>query len=65
MGERFTATSRPVPGQWVALARALELCRTQPPACSLAPSSSSAGLRLGELEGPREEARICLLPRST
>ena len=33
MGERFAAASRPGPGQWAAVARALELCRTQPSAC--------------------------------
>ena len=37
MGERFTAASRPGPGQWAAMVRALELCRTQPPACPQAP----------------------------
>ena len=37
MGERFAAASRPGPGQWEALARALELCRTQPSACPWAP----------------------------
>ena len=28
------------------------------------PSSSQAGLRQGELEGPEEKAGICLLPHS-
>ena len=35
MEERFTAASKPGPGQWVALVRALESCRTQPPDSSL------------------------------
>ena len=51
MGERFGAASRPGPHQWVTLARALELCRTQPSACPWAPSSPSS-LRPEDLEGP-------------
>ena len=35
--EKFTATSRPQPNQWAVLARALEPCRTQLPACFLGP----------------------------
>ena len=35
MGDRFTATSGPGPGQWVALVRTLEPCRTPPSACFL------------------------------
>ena len=45
----------------LALARALEPCRTQPPACSLGPPRSPAVLALGR-EGPWEHAGICLLP---
>ena len=37
MGERFAAASRPGPGQWAAVERALELCGTQPSACPWAP----------------------------
>ena len=37
IGEKFTATPRPQPNQWAVLARALEPCRTQPPACSWTP----------------------------
>ena len=37
MMERFTAASRPGPGQQVVLVSALEACRTQPPACSMGP----------------------------
>ena len=44
-------------GQQVALARALEPCRTQPPACSLGPQSTPAGPRPGKLE-----RRIHVLP---
>lgn len=36
MGERFTPASRPGPIQGLALARAVEPCRTQTPTCSLA-----------------------------
>ena len=36
-GRRVAATSRPGPGQWVSLTRALEPCRTQPVACPLGP----------------------------
>ena len=58
MGERFGPASRPGPRQWAALARALELCRTQPSACPWAPSSP-AGLRPEGLEDPREKAATC------
>lgn len=35
MGERFTTALRPGCSQWAALEKALESCRTQPPACFL------------------------------
>ena len=59
MGERFAVTSGAGPRQWVALTRALELCRTQPQPVPWAPSSP-AGPSLNELEGPREKAEICV-----
>ena len=46
IGERFTATSRPGPSQWVALARALEPSRAQPPACPLGRRSPQLTHRL-------------------
>ena len=67
IGEKFTATSRPQPDQWAVLARALEPCRTQPPACSWTPPpspSSHADLRPAELEGPMEKPKIHFLPHS-
>ena len=45
-------------GYGVVLARALESCRTQSPACSLGPARPS------ELEGFGEKAGIHLLPHS-
>ena len=36
-GREVPAASRPRPGQWAAMAKALELCGTQPPACPGAP----------------------------
>ena len=59
-GERCMAISRP--GQWAAMGRASEPCRTEPPACSLGPSNSTTGMRLSEWEGPGETARIHLSP---
>ena len=56
---------RPGPSQWTALERTLELCRAQPPACSLGPSlSSPTGPRPDELEDPRQKAGIQRLPYS-
>ena len=37
MEERFATASRPGPSHWVAMARALELCRTQAPSLSPGP----------------------------
>ena len=51
-------------GKWVALARALEPCRTQPPSLFPEPPSSPKGPSLGELEVPREKTPIHLLPHS-
>ena len=51
MGERVTAASGPGPGQWVVLARALELCRTHPQPVPWAPQLTCQA-EAGELEGP-------------
>ena len=53
MGERFAAASRPGPGQWAAVARALELCRTQPSACPRAPPAHLLVPRMEGLGGPQ------------
>ena len=63
MGERVTTASRPGPGQWAALVRALELW-TQPQSVPWAPSLP-ADRRLGKLYGPREKVRSRLLPHSS
>ena len=51
MEERFTTASRPGPGQWVVLRRALEPSRAAP-GLFPGPSSSPTDPRPGELEGP-------------
>ena len=63
MGE-FITTSKPEPRQWVALARALEPCKTQPPTCFLGSPSLPTSPRLGELKALWEKARVHLLPDS-
>ena len=47
VGERVAATSRPGPGQWVSLTRALESCRTQPVTCPLGPLAHHLALATG------------------
>ena len=59
-GERVTTASRPGPGQWMTLARALELW-IQPQSVPWTPSLP-ADQRLGKLYGPREKVRIHHLP---
>ena len=53
MGQRFAAASRPGPGQWAAVARALELYGTQPSACPRAPQDTcqSRGPRASRARG--------------
>ena len=61
-GARLTASSAPGPSHWVALANALEPCRTQDTAPSLPPAPSSpAGPRWA---GKPWGDRVCLLPYS-
>ena len=58
MGEGFAAASRPGPGQWAAVVRALELWGTQPSACPRAPPPSSpSGSETGGSGGPRGEGQ--------
>lgn len=63
MGE-FITTSKPEPHQWVALARALEPYRIQPPTCSLGSPSLPTGPRPSDLKALWEKARAHLLPHS-
>ena len=60
-GERFTTALRPGPRQWVALLRALEPSRTQPPACSLGPPDHPLAQGQGTgLESPRKPSHLTL-----
>ena len=59
--ERFAA-SGPRPDQWAAMARALELCGTQPSGCPRPPAHPPAEVR-GPGE-PREEGCDLLSPQS-
>ena len=64
MGERFTAASRPEPGQWAAVEGALGLCGTQPSACPQAPQLTCQAPQLTHRPearkpgGPGEKAAI-------
>ena len=53
MGERFPSASRPGPGQQAAVARALELCRTQPSDCPQAPHLTRQAQGQGSSRAPR------------
>ena len=65
MGERFTAASRPESGHWVAMARALELCRTQPSVCSHTPSSPGSPVARGPQGESYDLPFTTLCPRTT
>ena len=60
MEERFTAASKPGSGQWVALVRALESCRTQPPDFSLDMPQPPPAHQLAQA-GPQGEGQDLLL----
>lgn len=56
-------TSRHAPSHGAVLVKALEPCRTRPQPVPWVPGSR-AGPGMGELKGPREKARLRLLPHS-
>ena len=64
--EKDCCCLRPGPGQWAAMVRALELCRTQPSACptSTPAHSPAQGQRAWRVPGRRSASYISLCPEN-
>ena len=60
--ERYTTALRPGTSQWITLTRAVEPCRTQPPACYVGAPAHLLAQDQVNWGTPREPAEICLLP---